>query len=90
MSRWFAINDAAVQAAASERKARGKGGSTVTVYSTTEAMYRARGGDTRTEGSKIADSVRDLWARMKDDAVLTFRTAAEIEQDDANDLFIPF
>jgi len=77
---WSALNDAETHRAnAVERRNRGRGGSTVTVYASTAAMYAARGGDTRTDGSKIADSVRDLWRAMKDDAVLTFRTAADLE-----------
>lgn len=73
------LADAEAYRAASIERGRKSGGSTVRVYATTAAMYAARGGDTRTDGGKIADSVRELWARMKDDAVSTFRTAAEIE-----------
>ena len=89
--RWNALNEADTHRANAMDKAnKGRGGSSVTVYATTAAMFAARGGDTRTDGSKIADSVRDLWRAMKDDAVLTFRTAVETEQDDPADLFIPF
>jgi hypothetical protein len=82
MSKWFAINDAAVQAAASERKAQGRGGSTVTVYKTTAAMMAAQGGDRRTDNHKIADSVRDLWRRMRDDAVWEFQADAGLFADE--------
>jgi hypothetical protein len=77
---WNALEAAeAHHANAVERRNRGRGGSTVTVYKTARAMYAARGGDTRTDGAKIADSVRELWARMRDDAMWNFRTTAELE-----------
>jgi len=77
--RFNALNDAETYRAAAIERSRKTGGSTVRVYASTAAMYAARGGDTRTEGSKIADSVRDLWHRMKEDAMWEFRTAAELE-----------
>ncbi len=76
---WNALADAETHRAnAVERRNRGRGGSTVTVYATTAAMMAAKGGDRRTDGSKIADSVRDLWAHMKEDALWNFRDAAEL------------
>ncbi len=82
MSRWFAINDEGFRAAAQERRNKGRGGSTVTVYKTTAAMMAAQGGDRRTEGTKIADSVRDLWRRMRDDAVWQFQADAGLFADE--------
>ena len=83
---WNALNDAEQHRAnAVERRNKGRGGSTVTVYATSRTMDAARGGTT--EGAQIAFMVRERWRIMRDDALWNLRS--ELFGDDLAD-FIPF